>query len=92
MLPPTFNALLITLEEVVYLMVPVGDGQGLAKPVRGGGMLICKGCIGLAYFGAGEMGFGGGGGRGGGAGSSSLINDSNFILMLVLGNLKVHLK
>lgn len=49
-----------------HLIVPVGEGQGLmrlaASDLGAGGMLMWRGCIGLAYFGGRATGGGGGGG------------------------------
>ena len=68
---------------MTYLMVPVGEGQGLVLIFCGSGMLIRRGGIGLRRF----------GGLGICCGVFSASTSAwNTILMLVLGNRSTHLQ
>lgn len=82
------NFIFVNYNNSFYLIVPVGDGQGLSK-VRStlSGMFIFRG---------GEIFFLGGvsickGGGNAAAGVVSSTSDWNAILIAVLGNRKVHL-
>jgi hypothetical protein len=78
------SLLIYTKKINIYLMVPLGEGNGLLNPQSESGMLILSGTMGFCFTGEGILTATGG--------SASPTRDWNDSLMFVLGKRKVQLK